>query len=52
MGLMKELRIRMVGLESQALGVRDDRATRWKRLEIAFNACMLARQTYRVASQS
>ena len=44
MGLMKELRIRVVGLENQARRIRDDRSTLWKRLETAFNARMLAHQ--------
>ena len=43
-GLMKELRIRIVGLENQARRIRDDRATLWKRLETAFNARMFAHQ--------
>ena len=43
-GFMKELRIRIVGLENQARRIRDDRATLWKRLEVAFNARMLAHQ--------
>ena len=43
-GLMRELRIRIVGLENQARRIRDDRATLWKRLEAAFNARMLAQQ--------
>jgi hypothetical protein len=41
---MKELRIRIVGLENQARRIRDDRATLWKRLEVVFNARMLAHQ--------
>jgi DNA-binding helix-hairpin-helix protein with protein kinase domain len=44
MGLMKELRIRVVGLENQIRRIRDDRATLWKRLDVAFNARMLAHQ--------
>ena len=47
MGLMKELRIRIVGLENQVRRICDDRATLWERLDTAFNAYMLARQTYR-----
>ena len=43
-GFMKELRIRIVGLENQARRIRDDRATLWKRLEAAFDARMLAHQ--------
>jgi DNA-binding helix-hairpin-helix protein with protein kinase domain len=41
---MKELRIRVVGLENQARRILDDRTTQWKRLEAAFGERMLARQ--------
>ena len=44
---MKELRIRVVGLENQARRIRNDGANLWERIETAFNAYMLARQTYR-----
>lgn len=45
MELMRDLRIRIVGLENQARRILDDRATLWKRLETAFNTYMLARPT-------
>ena len=49
LALMKDLRIRIVGLENQARRIREDRAALWKRLETAFNTYMLAEQSSRSA---
>ena len=51
-GFMKELRIRIVGLENQARRIRDDRGMLWKRLEAAFNARMLAHQANLAAGRN
>ena len=51
MTLMKELSIRIVGLENQARRIRDDRATLWKRHETAFNGRMLAQRAYEAAGR-
>lgn len=45
MGRMKELRIRILGLENQVRRILDDRASLWHRLEIAFNTYVLTRHT-------
>jgi len=52
MTLMRELRIRIVGLENQARRILDDRATLWKRLDTAFNARMLAHQAYQAVGKT
>jgi len=49
---MRELRIRIVGLENQARRILDDRATLWKRLETAFNARMLAHLAYQATGRN
>ena len=50
--LMKELRVGIAALEKESHSVRDNRAALWKRLEIAFNARMLAHHTYQAAGRN
>ena len=52
MGLMKELRIRIIGFENQVRHISDDRANLWARIEAAFNARMLAHQVYQAAGKN
>ena len=52
MELMRELRVRIVGLEQQARRILDDHASLWKRLETTFNARMLAHRAYQTADRN
>lgn len=45
--LMKELRVGIAALEKEVRSIGDHRATMWERLNIAFDARMLARHAYR-----